>query len=163
MDVETVTKDGGIQRRIIDAQTREREMLAQEIERKTRMNEESEKELRQKIETTKLQINQVAAQISVQQGFVKKVSDDYRQFASLVERHLVSLNELSARQQAWIQAMGRLQDLENSKLRLEGELKDAQNQLHTSVHTRSDEIDALKNKTFEIEEKLANSEAHRLI
>jgi membrane fusion protein len=163
MDVDTVTKDGGIQQRIIDAQTRERDVLAQEIERKTRMNEESEKELRQKIEATKLQINQVGTQISVQQGFVKKVSDDYHQFASLVERHLVSVNELSARQQAWIQAMGRLQDLENSKLRLEGELKDAQNQLHTSVHTRSDEIDALKNKTLEIEEKLANSEAHRLI
>jgi membrane fusion protein len=163
MDVDIVTKDGGIQQRIIDTQTRERDTLAQEIERKTRMNEESEKELRQKIETTKLEINQVAAQISVQQSFVKKVSDDYHQFASLIERHIVSANELQARQQAWIQAMGRLQDLENSKLRLEGELKDAQNQLHTSVHTRSDEIDALKNKILEIDEKLANSEAHRLI
>jgi len=163
MDVDTVTKDGGIQQRIIDAQTSGREMLAQEIERKTRMNEETEKELRQKIETTTAQINQVGAQISVQQGFVKKVSDDYHQFASLVERHIVSLNELTARQQAWIQAMGRLQDLENSKLRLEGELKEAQHQLHTSVHTRTDEIDALKNKTLEIDEKLANSEAHRLI
>jgi membrane fusion protein len=161
--VDTITKDGGIQQRIIDAQTRERDMLAQEIERKLRMNEETETELRQKIETTKLQINQVGAQISVQQGFVKKTSGDYTQFASLVERHLVSLNELNARQQAWIQAMGRLQDLENSKLRLEGELKDAQHQLATSVHTRSDEIDALKNKILEIDEKLANSEAHRLI
>jgi len=163
MDVDTVTKDGGIQQRIISAQTGEREMLAQEIERKTRMNEETENELRQKIETTKAQINQVGAQISVQQGFVKKVSDDYHQFASLVERHIVSLNELTARQQAWIQAMGRLQDLESSKLRLEGELKEAQYQLRTSVHTRTDEIDALKNKTLEIDEKLANSEAHRLI
>ena len=163
MDVDTVTKDGGIQQRIISAQTGEREMLAQEIERKTRMNEETENELRQKIETTKAQLNQVGAQISVQQGFVKKVSDDYHQFASLVERHIVSLNELTARQQAWIQAMGRLQDLESSKLRLEGELKEAQYQLRTSVHTRTDEIDALKNKTLEIDEKLANSEAHRLI
>jgi membrane fusion protein len=163
MDVDTVTKDGGSQQRIIEAQTVERDMLAQEIERKTRMNEEAEKELRQKIETTTLQINQLVAQVSVQQGFVKKVSDDYQQFASLVERHIVSLNELTARQQAWIQAMGRLQDLENSKLRLEGELKDALYQLHTSVHTRRDEIDALKNKILEINEKLANSEAHRLI
>jgi membrane fusion protein len=163
MDVDTFTKDGGIQQRIIDAQTGERDMLAQEIERKTRMNEETEKELRQKIETTKLQINQVSAQTAVQQGFVTKVSEDYRQFSSLVERHLVSLNELQARQQAWMQAMQRLQDLENSKLRLQGELKDAQYQLDTSVHTRSDEIDALKNKILEIHEKLANSEAHRLI
>jgi len=163
MDVDTVTKDGGIQQRIIDAQTHERDMLAKEIERKTRMNEETETELRQKIETTKLQIDQVAAQISVQQVFVTKVSEDYHQFSSLVAQRLVSLNELNARQQAWIQATGRLQDLQNSKLRLEAELRDARHQLAASAHTRSDEIDALRNKILEIAEKLANSEAHRLI
>ena len=163
MDLDTVTKDGGIQQRIIDAQTRERGMLEQEIERKTRMNQETEKELREKIGTTKVQINQVAAQISVQQDFVTKVSNDYHQFSSLIERHIVSLNELNTRQQAWIQAMGRLQDLENNRMRLQTELTDARNQLDSSVHTRSDEIDTLKNKILEIEEKLANSEARRLI
>jgi membrane fusion protein len=163
MDVDTDTKDGGIQRRIIDTQTRERDTLTQEIGRKLRMNEENEAELRQKIEATKLQINQVVAQISVQQGFVTKVTNDYQFFASLVERRLVSLNELTARQQAWIQATGRLQDLENSKLKLQSELKEAQYQLATSVHTRTDEIDTLKNRILEIDEKLANSEAHHLI
>jgi membrane fusion protein len=163
MDVDTVTKDGGVQQRIIDVQTSARDMLAQEIERKTRMNEETEKELRQKIETTNVQINQIGAQIAVQQAFVAKVSEDYHQFSSMVERHLVSLNELNVRQQAWIQATGRLQDLENSKLRLQGELKDARYQFDTTVHTRRDEIDVLKNKILEINEKLANSEAHRLI
>jgi membrane fusion protein len=163
MDLDTVTKDGGIQQRIIDAQTRERGELEQEIERKTRMNQETEKELREKIGTTKVQINQVADQISVQQDFVTKVSNDYHQFASLIERHIVPLNELNTRQQAWSQATGRLQDLENNRLRLQRELTDARNQLDSSVHTRSDEIDTLKNKILEIEEKLANSEARRLI
>jgi membrane fusion protein len=73
------------------------------------------------------------------------------------------LNELSARQAAWVQAVGRLQDLENSEVRLQGELKDAQHQLSTTAQTRSDEIDTLKNKILEINEKLANSEAHSLI
>ena len=140
VDLDTTTKDGGAQQRIINAQTGERDMLAQEIERKTRMSEETEKELQQKIESLRVQINQVGDQITVQQGLVKKVSNDYSQFVSLVERHLVSLNELSARQQAWTQAIGRLQDLENSKLRLQGELKDAQYQLTTSCahQTRRD-------------------------
>jgi membrane fusion protein len=163
VDLDTTTKNGGAQQRIIDAQTDQRDMLVQEIERKTRMKEETEKELQQKIEQLKLQIHTVGEQITVQQGFVKKVSGDYSQFASLVERHLVSLNELTARQQAWVLAIQRLQDLENSELRLKGELKDAQYQLSTSVHTRSDEIDTLKNKILEINEKLANSEAHSLI
>ena len=71
MDLDTATKDGGTQQQIIDAQTAERDMLTQEIERKTRMNEETEKELRQKIENLKPQINQLGEQISVQQGFVR--------------------------------------------------------------------------------------------
>src|SRR5205807_7876221 len=81
----------------------------------------------------------------------------------LLERHLVSLNELSARQQAWMQALARLQDLQSSQLRMQGELKDAQFQLATTAHTRSDEIDTLRTKILEINEKLANSEAHRQI
>ena len=101
VDLDTTTKNGGAQQRIIDAQTDQRDMLVQEIERKTRMKEETEKELQQKIEQLTLQIHTVGEQITVQQGFVKKVSGDYSQFASLVERHLVSLSELTARQQAW--------------------------------------------------------------
>jgi membrane fusion protein len=163
VDVDTVTKDGGIQQRIIQAQTGERDMLAQEIERKTRMHNETENELRQKIEIVKVQINQVADQITVQQSIVKKVSNEYNQFVSLVERHLVSLNELNSRQQTWMQALSRLQDLEGNKSRLQAELKDAQSQLATTAHTRSDEIDALRAKILEINEKLANSEARRLI
>ena len=125
VDLDTTTKDGGAQQRIIDAQTAERDMLAQEIERKTRMSEETEKELQQKIDKLKMQIDQVGGQITVQQGFVKKVSNEYNLFTSLVERHLVSLNELNSRQQAWMQSLGRLQDLQSSELRLKGELKDA--------------------------------------
>jgi membrane fusion protein len=163
VDLDTTTKGGGAQQRIIDAQTGERDMLVQEIERKTRMSEETERELRQKIDQLQLQIYEVGEQIKTQQGFLKKVSDDYNQFVSWVERRIVSLNELPARQQAWAQAVVRLQDLENSEGRLQGELKDGQYQLSTSVHTRSDEIDTLKNKILEINEKLANSEAHSLI
>jgi membrane fusion protein len=48
-------------------------------------------------------------------------------------------------------------------MRLKSQLKDAQYQLSTSVQTRSDEIDTLQSKVLEINEKLANSEAHRLI
>src|SRR5262249_31416827 len=162
-DVDTATREGGAQQQIIEAQIGERDMLAQEIARKTRMNEEADKDLRQKIENLKVQINQAGDQITVQQGWVKRVSNDYNQFASLVERHLVSLNELSMRQQAWVQAVGRLQDLESTKLRLEGELKQAEYQRGTTAHTRSDEIDSLKSKVLEINQKLASSEAHRLI
>jgi len=163
VDLDTATKDGGAQQRIIDVQTGGREMLKREIERKTRMSEETERELREKIEALKSQKKQVRGQIDVQQGFVTKVTNDYSQFNRLAERHIVPLSELNTRQQALMQALARLQDLESNDLRVQGELKEAQYQLATTAHTRSDENDALKTKILEIDEKLANSEAHRLI
>lgn len=163
MNLDTSTKDGGTQQRIIEAQTSERDMLTQEIERKAQMSQETEGQLRQKIEQLTLQINKLGDQITFQQDFVKRVAAEYNQFRSLNQNRIVSANEVDARQQAWIGAVVRYEDLENNEMRLQGELKDAQYQLSTSIQTSSDAIDALKNKISEIDEKLANSEAHRLI
>ncbi|HEY6395309.1 MAG TPA: HlyD family efflux transporter periplasmic adaptor subunit [Candidatus Binataceae bacterium] len=163
VDLDTATKDGGAQQRIIDAQIGGREMLKREIERKVRMSEETERELREKIEALTSEKNQLREQITIEKGLVAKLANDYAQFSRLAERHIVALSELNTRQQAWMQALARLQDLETNNIRLQGELKEAEYQLATTAHTRTDENDALKTKILEIDEKLANSEAHRLI
>jgi membrane fusion protein len=163
LDLDTATKDGSTQKQIINAQTAAREMLTQQINRKTRMSEETQRELRQKIENLKVQIDQLGGQLIMQQGFFKIITKEYNLFVGLVERRQASLNELDSRQQAWMQSQSKLQELENSKLRLKGELNDAQYQLATIAISTADEIDALKNKILDIDEKLANSEAHRSI
>jgi membrane fusion protein len=163
LDLDTATKDGRTQQQIINAQTAAREMLTQQIGRKTRMSEETQKELRQKIENLKVQIDQLGGQVAMQQGFFKIINKEYNLFLGLVERRQASLNELDSRQQAWMQSQSKLQELESSKLRLKGELNDAQYQLATIAISTADEIDALKNKILDIDEKLANSEARRSI
>jgi membrane fusion protein len=57
----------------------------------------------------------------------------------------------------------RWEELESSRLRLQGELNDAQSQLATVAFTTSDEIDTLKGKISEVSEKLASGEARRAI
>jgi membrane fusion protein len=163
LDLDTATKDGRTQQQIIHVQRVEREALTQQIDRKTRMSEETQRELRQKIENLKVQIDQLGGQITMQQGFFKVINKEYNLFLDLTERHQASLNELDSRQQAWMQSQSKLQELEGSKLRLKGELNDAQYQLATTAITSSDEIDTLRNKILEIDEKLANSEARRSI
>src|ERR1700732_2003387 len=59
LDLDTATKDGSTQQQIINAQTAAREMLTQQIDRKTRMSAETQKELRQKIENLKVQIDKL--------------------------------------------------------------------------------------------------------
>ena len=163
LDLDTTTKDGSTQQQIINAQTAAREMLTQEIDRKTRMSEETRKQLQQKIENLKVQIDQLGGQITMHQGFFKTINKEYNLFLGLVERRQASLNEMNSRQQAWMQSQSKLQELESSKLRLTGELNEAQYQLATIAISTADEIDALKTRILEIDEKLVNSKARRSI
>jgi membrane fusion protein len=163
LDLDTTTEDGRTQQQIINTQIAAREMLTQEVDRKTRMSEETRKQLRQKIENLKVQIDQVGGQITLHQGFFKTINKEYNLFLGLVERHQASLNEMESREQAWMQSQSKLQELESSKLRLLGELNDAQYQLATVAISTADEIDALKTRILDIDEKLANSKAHRSI
>jgi membrane fusion protein len=163
LDLDTATKDGSTQQQIINTQTAAREMLTQEVDRKIRMSEETRKQLREKIENLKVQIDQLGGQITMHQGFFKKITKSYNLFLGLVERHQASLNEMESREQAWMQSQSKLQELESSKLRLIGELNDAQYQLANIAISTADEIDALKTRILDIEEKLANTEARRSI
>jgi membrane fusion protein len=163
LDVDTATKGGGVQQAIANVLLNLREMLIQQIERKTRMSEETKKELEQKIGNLNAQIDQVDIQLKTQQGFFKTINDEYNLFRSLLDRRQASLNEFGSRQQAWMQSQSKLQELESNKIRLKAELNDAQYQLATIAITSIDEIDALKAKISEINEKLATGEARRSI
>ena len=163
LDLDTTTEDGRTQQQIINTQTATREMLTQEVDRKIRMSEETRKQLRQKIENLKVQIDQLGGQITMHQGFFKTINKEYNLFLGLLERRQAALNEMQSREQAWMQAQSKLQELESSKLRLLGELNDAQYQLATVAISTADEIDALKTRILDIDEKLANSKAHRSI
>jgi membrane fusion protein len=163
LDLDTATEDGGTQQQIIKTQTAAREILTQEVDRKALMSEETRKQLRQKIENLRVQIDQLGGQIMMHQGFFETINKEYNLFLALVERRQVTLNEMSSRQQAWMQSQSKLQELESSKLRLIGELSDAQYQLATNGISTADEIDALKTRILDIDEKLANSKARRSI
>ena len=163
LDVDTATKDGSMQQQVIDAQTAARDTLIQQIDRKIRMSEETQKELRQKIENRKVQIDQLGRHITMQQGFCKLIDEDYNLAVSLFGRHQVTRNEFNGRQQSWMLAHNKLQELESSKLRLQGELNDAQYEISTIAIKTADEIDALRTRIHDIDEKLANSEARRSI
>jgi membrane fusion protein len=163
LDLDTATKGGSTQQMIINVLTAERAMLSQEIDRKTRISEETQRELQQKTENLQAQIDQLGEQAATQQGFFKTIRDEYALFQGLLERRQASLNEVSSRRQTWMQSQSKLQELTSSKLRLQGELNEARYQLATIEITTSSDIDALKAKALEIDEKLATSEARRAI
>jgi len=163
VDVDIATHAGGVQELVNKVLVAKREMLTQQIDRKTSMSNETKAQLHQKISNLVYQIKLLGEQTEVQQGFLKTLENEYNLFRGLVARQQASLNELDTRQQAWIQAQTKIQDLDRNKARLNGELNDARYQLATLAITTNDEIDALKASIFEIDEKLASGEAHRSV
>jgi membrane fusion protein len=163
LDVDTTTKVGGVQQMIDEVLIAEREMFAQQIKRKTQTSEDTNKQLQQKIGNLNAQITQIGTQITTQQSFVKIVSDDYKLARGLLDRGLATRNEFNVRQQAWMESQSKLDELASNELRLHGELNDAHYQLTTLAIVTSDEIDALRAKIAEIDEKLKTGEARRAI
>jgi membrane fusion protein len=163
LDLDTATKSGSTQQAIIKVLTGERAMLVQEIDRKIQISDETKRKLEQKVQNLAVQSEHLDDQLATQRKFFKIISDEYNLFEALLERHQVSLNEVSSRRQAWMQSQSKVQELESAKLRLIGDLNEANYQLATLDITTSSDIDALKAKLLEIGEKLANSEARRSI
>jgi membrane fusion protein len=163
LDLDTKTKDGKTQQQIINTQTAEQEMLTQQVDRKTRMSQEGLKQLKEKSTNLKAQIEQIDKQVAMHEGFFKTLDKEYNLFLTLVRRGQAALHDLDSRQQAWMQSQSKLQELESGKLRLIGELGDAQYQITNIAISTADEIDALRNRILDIDEKRANSEAHRSI
>lgn len=163
LDLDTTTKGGRTQQQVIKSETAEQEMLLREVNRKTRLGEAIQGQLRQKIENLNMQIGQLGKQITLHQGFFKTINEEYNLFLNLFERRQATLNEMESREEVWMQSQSKLQDLESNKLRLIGELDDAQYHLTSVEISTADEIDGLKNRILDIDEKLTNSEARRSI
>jgi membrane fusion protein len=163
LDVDTATKIGGVQYLIDEVLIAERMLFTQQIERKIRMSEETKNQLQKKLQILGAVIDQIDAQIVTQQSFFRIISDDYNQASGLFQRGLTPRSELNVRQQRWMESQTKLHELATNKLGLNGQLNDAQYQLTTIAITTSDEIDALRAKISEIDEKLKMGEARRSI
>jgi membrane fusion protein len=163
IDVDTSIKHGGTQQVIIDALTVQRTMLADEIERRKTMAALTEQQLRQKTENLKAQLNQLGDQIQMQEAFNEQLQGGYVQFLALFQKHNLPASEMDARQQAWMAAQSALQQLKGSKLRLGADLNDTEYQLAIDPTTARNDIDALKSKVSNLDQELANSEAHHAI
>src|SRR5271155_3235741 len=163
LDVDTATKGGSTQQLVMNALAAERRLLTQQIDHQTRASQETREALRQKIDNLQQQIGQLTGQITMQQGFVQQLTTEYQEFQQLLAHRTASLNEMAARRQVWMQSESALQELEGSRLRLQAALGDARYQLATNGITTQDQIDTLKAKISDIDDKLAITEARRAI
>ncbi len=163
LNLDTATKEGATQQQIADALIAQRATLTGQIDRRRRVGEAKRDALQRKLANLRAQDDQFLQQISVQQKFVGRMYDEYAILQPLVQTHNVPLNELSAREQAWMQAQSGLQQLKDSELRVQARTGDTQYDLDTNDADTRNDIDTLRTRISDVDQSLARSAAHRVI
>ena len=163
VNVDTSTAGGGTQEQIINTLVALRPVLSREIDRDQTLETYQGSQLLQTVGNLQQQLAQLDEQIGVQQGFVQQLNSEYTEFAGLLKKGMAAIDDVSAREQAWMHALSSLEELKTSRTRLQAELIQAKYQLDTHGLQTGNEIDALKTKLAEIKQQIATSEAHRSI
>lgn len=163
VNVDTTTTNGDTQQAIIRALNNDRVGIRQEIERRERIRDAEDEALQQKIENLRAQIAQTSVQVATQSDFEQTLRSRFDQISGLVSRGIATRTELDVRQQAWMTAKSKLEDLKSTQIRLQAELIEAKYKLATNDLQTGNEINGLKSKISQIEQQIATSEAHHSI
>jgi membrane fusion protein len=144
VNVDTTTSNGDTQQTIIRALTSDRAGLNQEIERKTRIRDERDRMLSNKLENLSAQIAQMGVQIGTETDFEQNLQQEFRRISDLASRGLSTRNETDLRKQAWMAAKNSLEELKTTQIRLQAQLIDTKYQLATNDLQTGNDIDGLK-------------------
>jgi len=163
INLDTATTGGQTQQTIIRSLITERRFLAEQIARKEQVRIKHNRELEQRVRNLKAQLEQTHVQVATQASFEEILRKEYTFKLELVSKGSATRNDMSARQQTWMTAKDRLEDLKSVALRLQAQLADAEYQLATSDLQIGNEIDGLQTQISHIDQQLAKSEAQRSI
>jgi membrane fusion protein len=163
LNTDTATRNGDTQQQILWSLAEQRSMLLAQIDRKTRIRDQQDAELRQKIENLTAQIRQMDVQVTVKDEFVRKLTQDFADYTRLVANGIGNLNEKMLQQQNWMRWKDELEELKSHTLRLQGEHIEIQARLDTLHLQSANEIDGLRAKLSELDQQVANSEAKHSI
>src|SRR5581483_6973182 len=163
LDVDTETKGGDVQQLVAEVLRPERKMYGDQIQQKIQLRHDTEQHLQQTIDNINRQIVQADTQIHTSETFFQTINKEYQLYLTMLENRQVPRSDFDSHQQIWMRAQTQLQDLQSGKLKLVGQLNDAQYQLSTIATKTGNEIDALRAKISDIDEKLAVGEGHRSV
>ena len=163
LNTDTATRNGDTQQQILRSLAAQRSILLLQIDRKTRIKDQQEAELHQKVENLVAQIQQMNVQIDVKTEFVRTLVKDFEDFKRFVAQGISSINEKMARQQNWMRSRDDLEELKSRALRLRGEQIELEAQLDTLRLQSENELDGMRAKLSDIDQQVANSEAKHSI
>ena len=163
VNTDTATHNGDTQQQILRSLAGQRSMLLFQINRETQITAQQDTELRRKIDNLAAQIQQMNVQIALKDAFVRKLTQDFADYSRFVAKGIGTLNEKEAQQQNWMRWKDELEDLKSRALQLQGEQIETQARLGT-LHLQNDnEIDEMRAKLADLDQRVANSEAKHAI
>lgn len=163
LNTDTSTKNGSTQQQILQALAVQRGLLVAQIAAKVRLREQQDAELQRKIENLMAQIQQKGAQIAQKEEFVRTLTKTLADYNRYVAMGIGNMNERNVQQANWMRAKDELEQFKSDQLRLQSELIEVQYKQASNDLTVGQEIDAMRSKISELDQQVANSEAHHAI
>src|SRR5262249_44318663 len=99
--------------------------------------------------------------ITALEGFEERLQASYSLALNMASRELGNRQYVDVRQQSWMQAKDRLEELRNGQLRLRAQLIETEYQLATNDLQAGNEIDGLQAQVSRSDQQAAPSEARR--
>ncbi|MBV8590876.1 MAG: HlyD family efflux transporter periplasmic adaptor subunit [Acetobacteraceae bacterium] len=163
LNTDTSTKNGSTQQQILQALAVQRGLLVAQIAAKVRLREQQDAELQRRIENLMAQIQQKGAQIAQKEEFVRTLTKTLADYNRYVAMGIGNMNERNVQQANWMRAKDELEQFKSDQLRLQSELIEVQYKQASNDLTVGQEIDAMRSKISELDQQVANSEAHHSI
>jgi membrane fusion protein len=163
VNTDLANSKGSTQQQILQSLGTQRTILMQQIADKIRLRNEQDAELRLKTENLQAQVQQIDAEILMKDEFLATATKNYLNFSHYQQRGLATIHEKLAEQQNWMRARADFEDLKSSALRLRAQLNESHYQLATNDIQVDNEIDVMRDKIAELDQRIANSETQHSI
>jgi membrane fusion protein len=163
VNTDIANSKGGTQQQILQSLGNMRSILMQQIADKIRLRNEQDAELRLKVENLQSQVRQLDAEILMKDEFLATITKTYVDFTHYQQRGISTIHEKLAAQQNWMHAKADFEELKNEALHLRAQLNESQYQLETNDLQVDNEIDGMRERIAEIDQRVVNSETQHSI
>lgn len=137
--------------------------LRAELDKTRALQVEERSGLKQKISALQQELTQLVNQIEVQGGRIKLIEDSVNRYASLLQEHFVTQDQLQAKQAELLDQQLRHQSLQRERISIGRELSTQQSLMTGLALTQQNQIAHLERQISSANQELAESEIKRRV
>jgi membrane fusion protein len=163
VNTDSASASGDTQEQILKALAGQRRIVMYQIGRRISLRNQQDAELRERIANLQRQRQQMAAEVTLHEEFLRVATKNYADFARWQQQHIATLNERLGQQSNWMQTKDSLERLKSDGLHVQEQLLEAEAQQANNDLQADNEVDQMRAKIAELDQQVATTQARHSI